>query len=200
MPYERGHPTTSSVQVAGDPSNPRQVVPRDTIKHLSTAPLAISPGESGRLQLARWLTRSDHPLTPRVIVNRIWQHHFGRGIVATPSNFGKSGAPPTHPELLDYLAAEFVAHGWSIKQLHRLILTSQPGNSRVRRDRSASEEIDPGNAYYWRHDRRRLDAEAIRDTMLAVSGRLVRERPGGHPFPAIEDWHWTQHNQFKDTL
>ena len=120
-----GTPHDVFLQVAGDPSNTRQVVPRDAIKHLSIAPLAISPGESGRLQLARWLTRSDHPLTPRVIVNRIWQHHFGRGIVATPSNFGKSGALPTHPELLDYLAAEFVAHGWSIKQLHRLILTSQ---------------------------------------------------------------------------
>jgi hypothetical protein len=147
--------------------------------------------------LAEWLTRPEHPLTARVMVNRIWQHHFGRGLVATPSNFGTSGSPPTHPELLDYLAHEFVTSGWSIKALHRLMLSSRVWQL-ASGEHSQNDSVDPGNQYYWRHDRRRLDAEAIRDAWLAVSGRIHLGRPPPHPFPPPEKWKWTQHDPFRD--
>ncbi|HTU89507.1 MAG TPA: PSD1 and planctomycete cytochrome C domain-containing protein [Gemmataceae bacterium] len=138
---------------------------------------------SGRLDLARWLTRPDHPLTARVMVNRIWQQHFGEGIVRTPSNFGKLGRPPTHPELLDWLALEFVRSGWSIKQMHRLILSS----ATYQQSSEAMAETlksDPDNLLFGRMNRRRLEAEALRDSMLAVSGRLDRASGG----PAVRDF------------
>jgi hypothetical protein len=124
-----------------------------------------------RTALARWLTSPRHPLLARVMVNRIWQHHFGEGIVSTPNNFGLSGARPGHPELLDYLALEFIRGDWSIKQMHRRIL-----NSAVYRQSSAPRDgcfaVDPENHLLWRFPIRRLDAEAIRDSMLAVAGEL----------------------------
>lgn len=138
---------------------------------------------SGRLDLARWLTRPDHPLTARVMANRIWQHHFGEGIVRTPSNFGKLGRPPTHPELLDWLALEFVRSGWSIKHIHRLILLSaayQQSNGAL----SETFKHDPDNLLFGRMNRRRLEAEALRDSILAVSGRLDRAMGG----PAYRDF------------
>ncbi len=124
-----------------------------------------------RLALARHLTSSDHPLTPRVIVNRIWQHHFGVGLVETPSDFGKMGAEPSHPRLLDWLAAEFVSQGWSLKKLHRLIVTS---NTYQQSSRPNSDDlaVDAETRLVWRYPPRRLDAEAIRDAILAVSGKL----------------------------
>jgi hypothetical protein len=130
------------------------------------------------------------------MVNRIWQQHFGRGIVATPSNFGVRGEPPTHPDLLDWLAARFVAGGWSIKAIHREILLSATYQL-ASDDDPNSDARDPDDRWLWRFPRRRLDAESIRDAMLAVSGRLDTARPGRHPFPPIEDWHWTQHDAFK---
>jgi hypothetical protein len=131
-----------------------------------------------------------------VIVNRVWQYHFGRGIVATPSNFGLRGDAPSHPELLDWLAAAFVAEGWSIKSLHRHILSSRTYQlSGAHDDHNAA--LDPSNRWLWRFERRRLDAEAIRDAMLAVSGQLDLRRPSAQPFPAIEEWRWTQHSAFK---
>src|SRR5256885_1912717 len=127
---------------------------------------------SGRRKaLAEWLTRPDHPLTARVMVNRLWQNHFGRGIVATPSDFGTMGAEPTHPELLDWLATEFVARGWSMKAMHRLMVTSATYRQSSRFDRAAFS-ADPENTLYWRHGRQRLDGEAIRDALLAASGHL----------------------------
>jgi hypothetical protein len=192
-----GTPTDVPVQRGGEPSQPGEVVPRGLPTFLGAVPPPpISAGSSGRKELAEWLTRPDHPLTARVMVNRIWQHHFGRGIVATPSNFGLQGAPPTHPELLDWLAARFVACGWSVKAMHRLILTSEVYRLSSREDASATAR-DPANDGLWRHERRRLDAEAIRDAMLCISGRLDRSRPGDHPFPPIARWGWTQHNAFK---
>jgi hypothetical protein len=132
---------------------------------------------SGRLQLARWIASPDHPLTARVMVNRIWQHHFGEGLVRTPSNFGKLGERPTHPALLDYLAAEFVRSGWSIKKMHRLIMlsavyqqSSQPSADDLK--------LDPDNRLLGRMNRRRLEAEAIRDSLLAVAGRLDHKLGG----------------------
>ncbi len=186
-----------AVQHDGDPTQPGDVVPRGAITFLSPEPVDIPPETSGRLQLAEWMTGRNQALTARVMVNRIWQHHFGRGLVATPSNFGLSGSEPTHPELLDFLAREFIDSGWSIKHMHRLILTSRTWQLSSDHDTS-NMAIDPAGSLLWRHDRRRLDAEAIRDAMLAVSGTLDLTRPGGHPFPPMQDWGYTQHNQFKD--
>jgi hypothetical protein len=135
-----------------------------------------------RTAFARWVTAPDNPLFTRVMVNRVWQHHFGTGLVSTPDNLGRSGAKPSHPELLDYLAAEFVRGGWSVKALHRLILTSAV----YRRSSGvpgAVSEVDPGNRLLSHFPLRRLDAEALRDAMLSVSGELDR-RVGGPYVPS----------------
>jgi len=131
------------------------------------------------------------------MVNRIWQHHFGKGLVATPNNFGTRGAPPSHPDLLDWLATTFRQRGWSTKAMHRLILTSKTWRLASAPDPSNSA-IDPDNAFLWHRQRQRLDAEAIRDAMLAASGRLNLNRPGEHPFPPITAWGYSQHVQFKE--
>jgi hypothetical protein len=191
------------VHVRGNVDQRGPVVPRNVPKFLAGAkPVHIPKGASGRLQLAQWLTRPDNPLTARVLANRVWQHHFGKGIVATPSNFGVRGDPPTHPELLDWLAAHLVDSGWSIKALHRVILLSKTyqlsSSILIPHPSSLNPENDPANRWYGHYDRRRLDAEAIRDALLAVSGTLDRKRPGPHPFPAIDHWTWTQHQPFKE--
>ena len=129
-----------------------------------------------RLALARWLVRPDHPLTARVMVNRIWMHHFGKGIVETAGNFGRQGSSPTHPQLLDWLAVDFVEHDWKIKRLHKMIMGSsayRQSSPRSPEDTaSAGEDKDPANHLLWRMNLRRLEAEVIRDSMLAVSGNL----------------------------
>ncbi len=146
-------------------------------------PVVFGPEPKGavertpRLALADWLTSPRNPLTARVYVNRLWQHHFGRGIVVTPSDFGLKGARPTHPELLDWLAAEFMRGGWSTKHIHRLIVTSA-AYRQAARPHAANARIDPENDLYWRWTPRRLEAEAIRDALLALSGELDR-RAGG---------------------
>jgi mono/diheme cytochrome c family protein len=137
---------------------------------------------SGRLELARRLVDPSNPLTARVMVNRIWHHHFGEGIVRTPDDFGRMGQPPTHPELLDYLAAEFVRRGWSVKQMHRLIVLSS--TYRQASGGRASEK-DPENRLLHRMPVRRLEAEAIRDAILAVSGRLNRTMHGPSVLPYL---------------
>ena len=144
----------------------------------------VREGSSGRrLALARWMTRLDHPLTSRVIVNRAWHHHFGSGIVATPGNFGRNGAPPTHPRLLDWLSVDFVKHGWSLKHLHRRIMLSTTYRQASYRD--ASDEgravaVDPSNRLLWRANLRRIEAEVVRDSVLSASGKLD-PTPGGPP-------------------
>ncbi len=194
-----GKPVDVPLQRRGEPAAPGEVVSRGVPRF---AFLAAEPARSagatssGRLELADWLVQPGHPLSARVMANRIWQYHFGRGIVATPSNFGVRGEPPTHPELLDWLAARFVADGWSIKRLHREILLSDTYQLSSETD-SANESRDPGDLWLWRFPPTRLAAESIRDAMLFVSGRLEQKRPGPHPFPPIADWHWTQHNPFK---
>src|SRR5207248_830441 len=160
-----------------------ELVPRHFPDVLAGARQQPITSGSGRLDLARWLTRPDHPLTARVMVNRIWQHHFGEGLVRTPSNFGKLGRPPTHPELLDWLARQFVQSGWSVKQMHRLIMLS----AAYRQASEAAPETfraDPDNLLFGRMNRRRLEAEAIRDNVLAVAGRLDPMRGG----PAVRDF------------
>jgi hypothetical protein len=148
-----------------------------------TNPPAIASG-SGRKELADWLTRPDHPLTARVIVNRVWQFHFGEGLVRTPSNFGTLGEPPTHPELLDHLAAKFVTDGWSLKTLHRYVLLSATYQQSASAD-PATRAADPDNKLWGRYPRRRLEAEAIRDSLLAVSGSLDLSARTG---PATRDF------------
>jgi hypothetical protein len=138
-------------------------------------------GTGRRLAFARWVTSPDNPLFARVLVNRIWQHHFGVGLVATPDNFGQSGARPSHPALLDYLATEFMHHGWSIKHLHRLILHSA-AYRQTSATRADAAGVDPENRLLWRFPLHRLDAEALRDSLLAVSGELDR-RMGGPYVP-----------------
>src|SRR5262249_27120175 len=132
-----------------------------------------------RTAFANWVTSPENPLFARVMVNRVWQHHFGTGIVPTPDNLGVSGAKPSHPELLDYLAAEFMADRWSIKNLHRRIL-----NSAVYRQSSSPrrelETVDPDNRLLAHYPIRRLDAEAVRDSLLSVVGEL--DRRAGGPF------------------
>ena len=150
----------------------------------------VSGESSGRrLALARWLTRPDHPLTGRVIVNRVWHHHFGRGIVETLGNFGRSGSLPTHPELLDWLTVDFAEHGWSLKRLHRQIMLSSAYRQSSRRPRIDSEvgsplthgeQSDPGNTLLWRMNLRRLESEIVRDSILTASGALDRTA-GGPP-------------------
>ena len=150
----------------------------------------VSGESSGRrLALARWLTRPDHPLTGRVIVNRVWHHHFGRGIVETPGNFGRSGSLPTHPELLDWLTVDFIEHGWSLKSLHRQIMLSSAYRQSSRRPPvditvdlplARGEKVDPGNALLWRMNLRRLESEIVRDSILTASGALDR-MAGGPP-------------------
>src|SRR5581483_8208994 len=131
-----------------------------------------------RLAFADWLTSNDNPLTARVIVNRMWQHHFGKGIVETPDNFGKMGAPPVNPELLDWLAVDFMQHGWSAKRLHKMIMMStvyrqesHPANTEVV---ERAKTADPDNQLLWRMNLRRLEAESLRDSVLAVGGKLDR--------------------------
>lgn len=193
-----GPPVHSPIHQRGEPADPGPVVHRGVPKFLAgDAPPVFPEDSSGRLQLAEWLASPANPLTARVIVNRVWQHHFGRGIVATPSNFGLRGDEPTHPELLDYLASTFVARGWSIKALHREIMLSKTYQLASSSDPRLAE-LDPANKLFGRSERRRLDAEAIRDAILVVSGDLDLRRPEAHPFPQISKWNWTQHQPFKE--
>jgi hypothetical protein len=147
------------------------------------APELPAMTEKPRLELAKWIVAPDNPLTARVLVNRVWQYHFGRGIVATANDFGRMGARPSHPELLDYLANEFVAHGFSLKHIHRLILNSNTyqQSSQPPADpalRALALQKDPENKWLWRFNRQRLEAEQLRDAMLAVAGTLNPKQGG----------------------
>jgi hypothetical protein len=140
------------------------------------------PTRGLRSTLAHWIANNDNPLTARVMVNRIWQHHFGRGIVATASDFGRNGDKPTHPELLDWLAVEFMEQGWSVKSMHRLMLLS---NTYRQSSENGEVEADPENKLLWRFPRRRLEAEEIRDSILQASGRLNPAMKGPSVFPPL---------------
>jgi hypothetical protein len=177
LEYRPGVSQDVAVQVRGNPARPGPVVPRRFLAVLSPRePRPLQKG-SGRLELARALVTEGAPLAARVLVNRVWQHHFGTALVATPSDFGAQGARPSHPELLDDLAARFVAAGWSLKWLHREIMLSaayrQSSSHEVRK-----HALDPDNHWWWRMNRRRLEVEAWRDAMLAVAGTLRSEQGG----------------------
>jgi cytochrome c553 len=172
-------PDDTQLRIRGEPGDRGETVSRGflTIGSVGHIP-ELDRATSGRLALAEWLTQDDNPLTARVAVNRIWQHLFGHGLVATVDNFGANGDRPTHPELLDWLASDFKANGWSVKQTIRRIMVSrvyQLGSER----NPIAEELDPDNQLLWRAGHRRLEAESIRDAMLVVSGRLDPEPATG---------------------
>jgi hypothetical protein len=162
----------------GEVGRPGKPVPRGFPRVIAIDAPGVPSGRSGRLELARWLTSPDHPLTARVLANRVWRHLFGAGLVSTVDNFGFSGEPPSHPELLDDLAVRFVADGWSVKRLVRELVLSRTYRQASDYD-EATFRADPENRLLWRAAKRRLDAEAIRDGMLAVAGELDEARPTG---------------------
>jgi cytochrome c553 len=162
----------TEIRVRGEAEKLGPVVPRGYLSAVSVNDVGpINPEQSGRLELARWLTSKQNPLTSRVMANRVWQHLFGSGIVKTVDNFGVTGDKPSHPELLDFLAARFVNGGWSVKKLARSLVLSRAYQLSSDGDEK-SLEIDPANRLVWRHSPRRLDAEEIRDAMLATAGKL----------------------------
>ena len=167
---DRPEPLGPRIFLRGNPNQPGPAVARRMPAAIFPAAPAFRDG-GGRLELARAIAAPDNPLTARVLVNRVWQHHFGRGLVTTPSDFGVRSDPPSHPELLDHLATEFRRGGWSIKKLHRMILLSATYQQRSD-DCGDCSKIDPENRLLWKMPRNRLDFEATRDNLLAVSGRL----------------------------
>lgn len=186
--HEPKAPAVTHLLVRGKPSALGPEVPPAVpgILAKQQPPFEQAHNTSGRrLSFAKWLASRDNPLTARVIVNRVWMWHFGEGLVRTPSDFGLMGQRPTHPELLDYLANRFIEEGWSIKKLHRLILTSNTW--RMSKQVNAEYQAkDPENRLLWRMHYKRLEAEAIRDSMLAISGKLNRTMYGPSVFPAIQ--------------
>jgi mono/diheme cytochrome c family protein len=172
MGATEGQVTDVAIHVRGSHLSLGQLVPRRFPQVMASASSAsLAPTQSGRLQLAQWLVSPDHPLTSRVLANRIWRWHFGQGLVRSADNFGKLGDRPTHPELLDWLAREVIDRRWSVKSTHRLIMSSSMyGMSSAPQSRAL--EVDPENQWYWRSSVRRLEAEAIRDSLLSVSGSL----------------------------
>ncbi|MCA9135870.1 MAG: PSD1 domain-containing protein [Planctomycetales bacterium] len=188
------------IQIKGEPTRPGAVVPRGFPEVLGGWKLdqTLAESTSGRRQLAQWITHRDNPLTARVIVNRVWQRHFGSGIVPSTSDFGLRGELPTHPDLLDWLARDFMDHGWSLKHLQRRIVTS---HTYALSSISVPESLaaDPNNHLHWRFNRQRMDAESIRDTVLFVAGNLdTTPQSEPYPFPPRSQWKFTQHHPFKD--
>jgi len=186
------------VHVRGETTNLGSVVPRGVLKALPNEPQSIPTGQSGRLQLAEWLTDRANPLTARVHVNRVWLHLFGRGLVTSPDDFGVTGARPSHPALLDFLAVRFMEEGWSTKKLIRSLVLSKTY-------RQASEANadnltkDPENIYLWRMSPRVLEVEAFRDAILATSGQLLRKPPSAEQeyLARLNPWHENEYRNFK---
>lgn len=203
VPFEQAYAVAEAkqiedvaVQQKGDPAKQGEMVSRHFLTVLGGQPLPENDKTSGRLQLANWIADPKNPLTARVMVNRLWLYHFGKGLVATPNDFGRQGKPPTHPELLDYLATQFIASGWSVKAMHRQMVLSHTYRLSSRPTDTARDK-DPGNELLGSYPRRRLDAEAIRDTLLLLGGNLDPTPGGPHPFPPQSEWKFTQHNPFK---
>lgn len=192
-------PSVTRVLRRGDPEQPLDpIAPHVPVSLGSTGTTPEEADQKRRIELARWIASAGNPLAARVMVNRIWQFHFGRGLVDTPSDFGLRGSKPTHPELLEWLASEFIAGGWSIKKLHRLILTSATYQRSTKID-PVAQAIDGDARLLWRFPSRRLEAEAIRDSMLAVNGNLnlktggpgfnfFKTRGGLTGFPPVEEF------------
>lgn len=183
---DREAPTDSRLLIRGEVSQLGELVPRGLVRVLSSVETQPIKKGSGRRELADFIASKDNPLTARVMVNRVWSKLFGRGIVATPDNFGRMGARPSHPELLDYLALKFIEKGWSVKQLIREIMTSRAYQQSTAFN-AKNDEIDPDNQYIWRMSRRRLDAESVRDAMLEVSCNLDLHPPVGSPVALLRE-------------
>ncbi|MCE9564882.1 MAG: PSD1 and planctomycete cytochrome C domain-containing protein [Planctomycetes bacterium] len=179
LEYEDGKGHDIAMHMRGNPARPGPVVPRQFLTVLSRDGAKPFTQGSGRLELAKAIVTDGAPLAARVIVNRVWKHHFGRGLVDTLSDFGRQGERPSHPELLDDLASRFVAEGWSLKWLHRELMLSSAYQQASAPD-ATKQAIDPDNRWLWRMNRRRLEVESWRDSMLAVNGTLRREL-GGPP-------------------
>ncbi len=182
---DKDKPVEPRILVRGNPGRPGEIVPRRFLEVVAGKERPTFQKGSGRLELAQGIVSPQNPLTARVIVNRVWQHHFGEGLVRTPGDFGIRGEAPTHPELLDHLATRFIQNGWSIKSLHRWIMTSAT-YAQSSADRAEGQSLDPENRLLWKMPRRRLELEALRDSWLAVSGRLDTSL-GGRPFDSITD-------------
>ena len=190
-----GPPPATHVLIRGDPRNKaREVQPGvlsvlDGVAPMPTpsqgVPSAGAATSGRRRQLAEWVASPANPLTARVMVNRLWHYHFGRGIVASPSDFGHTGVPPSHPELLDWLASELTDGGWRLKRLHKLIMLSATYRQSSRATGEPARAADPDNVLLWRQNLRRLEAEAIRDAILAVSGQLNPATGGRGVFPTL---------------
>lgn len=203
-PYEvaygvsEGTARNARIQKRGEPDKLGDEVPRRNLTVLGGTEVPKDERGSGRLQLAHWLSDNTNPLTARVFVNRVWEWHFGEGIVSTSSDFGLRGDLPQHPQLLDWLANQLIDSGWSLKRLHRIMMLSET-YQRSSDDQPEALQIDPYNRQLWRYTRRPLDAESIRDSLLFLSGQLDRKRPAEHPFPPVETWAFTIHNPFYAT-
>ena len=200
-----GTPHNARLQPRGEPDNPGEEVPRAFLKVLGGGTVPPGGSGSGRRELAQWLTSPANPLPARVMVNRLWQYHFGQGLVKTPNDFGMRGQRPSHPELLDHFATRFIRGGWSIKAMHRLIMLSasyQQGNAcSVSNDQnelvySGAKARSSTTDCFSPFDRRRLDAEELRDSILFISGELDPAPGQSHPFPAATSWGYTQHAPF----
>jgi hypothetical protein len=194
-PYEPGVPT-SRVMIRGEYDNPGEVVRpgfpscitgNDEPAKIRLDPFKRWPTRSRRMVLAQWIASPENPLTARVMVNRLWHWHFGRGIVVTPSDFGQLSGGQSHPELLDWLALQFVKEKWSLKSVHRLIVMSATYRQTSLHSNERAVAIDPDNQLLWRFRRRRLEAEAVRDSVLTVSGRLNPRQFGLPIFPPLPD-------------
>ena len=192
-PYEPSVPV-SRIMIRGEYDNPGEVVRAGFLSVITgnkdPAPIRLDPFKrwptrSRRMALANWIASPDNPMTARVMVNRLWYWHFGRGIVQTPSDFGYLSGGPSHPELLDWLALKFVENKWSIKEMHRLVVNSSTYRQKSAHENARAEIIDPDNRLLWRFNRQRLSAEAIRDSVLYVSGRLNPEQFGLPIFPPL---------------
>ena len=197
-----GTPQNARLQMRGEPDKPGDEVPRGFLQVLGGGKISDNTDGSGRLELANWITRPGNPLTARVMANRLWQYHFGQGLVKTPNDFGTRGQPPTHPELLDYLATEFIKRGWSMKAMHRLIMLSATYQQAAAGQESGVGSQGSGDSRALNLDtlssfpRRRLSAEEIRDSILLVSGELDSTPGRGHPFPSPTGWGYTQHGPY----
>jgi cytochrome c553 len=175
-------PADTKIRIRGEPEEQGAVASRGFVTVLTNSKTPkVDPQHSGRLELAQWLTGKDNPLTARVMANRVWYHLFGAGLVETVDNFGTLGEEPSHPQLLDALAVDFMQNGWSVKKLIRSVVLSHSYQMSSDHD-AANYAADPENRFVWRMNRRRLDAEAIRDSVLAASGQLDLARPQGSPY------------------
>ena len=192
-----GSASDVSIHKQGNPRDLGPKVRRGFLQILGGQQLPENTKGSGRLELANWLTSSAEPLLARVIVNRIWHYHFGRGLVSTPSDFGVRGTAPTHPELLDMLAQYFIKSGWSMKTMHRLILDSETYRMAAS-EHAGNLAKDPDNHFLWRANRRRLDAEELRDSLLTFSAQLDITPGGRHPFPHRLTYFYRQHEPFQE--